>query len=75
MGSSQSKEEVVIAQAGNGGGQTTPASVAAISTSEILSVIGFIMGMMAAILWTVRRCKKAFEKKIREEVGRSRETI
>lgn len=74
MGSSQSKEEVVIAQAGNGGGQTTPA-VAAISTSEILSVIGFIMGMMAAILWTVRRCKKAFEKKIREEVGRSRETI
>lgn len=73
MGGTESKkEEVIIAQAGNSGGQTNGASF---STKDILFIVVFVIVMLIllSILW--ERCNRKIDTKIKREVSRSREIL
>lgn len=72
MGSSQSKEEIIVAQAGNSGGVT--GSLVNLSTTQeaLLLIIGSFI-IVAIIICSYRRGKKAFERKMRREISRSLE--
>lgn len=80
MGKTQSKEEIIIAQAGNSGGQTsTPSTHGFGSIQDITSIV--IIGLLAICFgWCVyKRVTKAMIQRIRaelrEEIGRSREVV
>lgn len=73
MGSSQSKEEVIIAQTGNSGTTTTISLDWQIK--DFLNVAFIILIIFFTIWKLIQCCKKKIEKKIRLEVVRSREQI
>lgn len=70
MGKTQSKEEIIIAQAGNSGG------VSAFNGEnlhrDVLLVILCLVVLVAGIYYVRRKCKKYVEGKIRAEIARSR---
>lgn len=72
MGSSQTKEEVIIAQAGNSGnakGQTH-FSIMDVGFFTVAAVV-----LVIILLFCYGKCKKKLERKIREEISRSREEV
>lgn len=76
MGSTQSKEEVIIAQAGNSGGITNKtASSPSWTVKEIAEIVVLIMAIIVIFWFCVIRCKAMLRKKIREEISRSREQV
>ena len=74
MGKTSSKEEVIIAQAGNSG-STAQGETNRLSIRDIIEIT-FGVIMIAAVIWVLYgKCKKKFEKKIRKELQRSMPTI
>ena len=73
MGKNQSKEETVIVQSGNSGGTT--ASVAEWRVADILTVLLVVVVAVCIFAFCYVRCKKRLERKIREEVIRSRSSM
>lgn len=71
MGQQQTKEEVIIAQAGNSGGVTTGEQKIQFSVYEILGLIAFVAVAIVVILFLCRKFKQMLEKKIRAEIRRS----
>lgn len=72
MGKSQSKEEIVIAQAGNSGGQTTSQGVSLWEVVILLSVAIFVLIIIA---YCYQQIKKNLTRKIRREIIRSQELV
>lgn len=70
MGSSQSKEEVIISQAGNSGGQTNALQF---GIKEVLEIIVVIVCMGVIVGCCYVKCRKWFEKKIRREIIKSQD--
>lgn len=68
MGTSESKEEVIIAQAGNGNDAKIFESP---STAEILGIIAFfiVILLLIAQCWSIY--KKRLTKKIRKDLSKS----
>ncbi|KAL1492232.1 hypothetical protein ABEB36_012714 [Hypothenemus hampei] len=79
MGASASKqEEIVIAQAGNSGGQTSQPPAAQSSTAMLLDLLGVAtaLGVVGiGVYFIVQCCKRRMDKRIRKEVYKSRETL
>lgn len=76
MGKTQSKEEVIITQAGNSGGTTAEGNSGhGYSLLEVCGIVTAMLIVAAIIVWCCRRSKKALEKKIRLEVMRSQEQL
>lgn len=74
MGGSESKEEVIISQAGNSGGITDEANTN--KGCSLLEVIGIVFAglVIVFILYSgYRIISKRLERKIRREIARSRE--
>lgn len=76
MGAKESKEEVIIAQAGNSGGATNDVSqkqpLTAIETTGIVSTCLLV----ALIIYlTYRYLLRAFEKKIHKELSKSKDEL
>lgn len=71
MGGSESKEEVIISQAGNSGGATATKNDTGYSLMEIIGVVvaGFIIVAIGAYLWCT--AKKSLKRNIRREIQRS----
>ena len=80
MGKTVSKEEIVIAQAGNSGGATTGAENGkgknyGYSLLEVCAIVGGMLSVVAVGIWLWRRSRKALERKIRMEIRRSQELM
>lgn len=75
MGKNQSKEEIIIAQAGNSGGQTTTTSMGEWTFKEILCIGVLILAVLAIMAYMMARCKKQLQQTIRREIALSRETV
>lgn len=78
MGKTWSKEEIVIAQAGNSGGQSLDAENKGhhgYSTTEVLAIVAFILAIAILLFLGYRKMKQLIEKKIRMEIRRSQELI
>lgn len=75
MGSSQSKEEVIIAQAGNSGGVKNNVESSSWSIKEIAELVVLMMAIIVIFWFCVSRCKATIRKKIREEISKSREQV
>ena len=74
MGKTSSKEEVIIAQAGNSGSNAQGEANRLSMRDTIEITFGVIM--IVAVLWVLYgKCKKKFEKKIRKEMQKSMATI
>lgn len=74
--SKEVREEIVIAQSGNSGGQTnSPQQNGSISSRDILETGVIIVAVAVIILYLYGRCKKKFEKKIRREITASQELV
>lgn len=71
MGSSQSKEEVIISQAGNSGSVTNGMFNGVSLGQQILIIVlgGLIVAIIMVFCWF--QVKKMLEKKIRREITRS----
>lgn len=71
MGGSQSKEEVIISQAGNSGGATAKMYGIGFSLMEIIGIVaaGFIVVAVIVYLWYT--AKKSLKRTIRREIQRS----
>lgn len=69
MGSSQTKEEVIVA--GNSGGQT--ATLGTWPAKNIIEIVVIILGVVVVLLYCYGKCRKRFEKKIRAEIRASQE--
>lgn len=74
MGSSQTKEELVIAQAGNTGSNAIE-SGSGLSSKIIIEMVASILGCITVIVYCFGKCKKRLEKKIRAEITRSQEIV
>jgi hypothetical protein len=68
MGTNQSKEEVILAQAGNSGGTS-------ISTREACGIVVLVIAMLAIVAIGVSWCNKALKRRIRKEIARSMEEV
>jgi hypothetical protein len=68
MGTNQSKEEVIIAQAGNSGGVT-------ISTREAWGIAVLVLAVLTIAAYCVSRCNQVLKRKIRKEIARSMEEV
>lgn len=69
---SKEKEEIVIAQAGNG------AALNSLSLGSLSNIVegAFIILAIGIVCYLVfKRCKKGLERKIRREVSRSTEQV
>lgn len=76
MGTSQSKEEVIIAQAGNSGGATGATNeTTSLSAKEICEIVVTVLAVLVILAVFIRKCKKILERKIRAEIARSREEV
>lgn len=78
MGKTQSKEEVIIAQSGNSGGQTSTTSQEndkGVSRLEVFMWIFCTIILAALFVYCCIRIKKGIEKKIRREIRRSQELV
>lgn len=76
MGSTESKEEVIIAQAGNSGGATTDGTnFGSFSVAEILGIIAFIGVLLIVVAYCWGIYKKRLTNKIRKELRKSTEQI
>lgn len=75
MGKSQSKEEVIIAQAGNSGGESTKVGSGNFSMGEVCSIIAIVLSLGVFIYLMVQWIMKRIQKKIRTEIRRSQELI
>lgn len=75
MGTTQSKEEVIIAQAGNSGGQTNGVSFNAMGVKEIMEMVMIIICIIIILVYCHGKCKKQLEKKVRREIVRSQELV
>lgn len=76
MGASKSKEEVIIAQAGNSGGQTNEGQVkSGVGIKEVLEIILAILVLAAICMYFWNQCRKNLKKRIRRELARSQEQI
>lgn len=75
MGSnnSKSREEIIIAQAGNSGGQTTETSFGV--AKEVLTIGVLFLAVVCMVAFCFCHCKKILKRKIRTEIARSREQI
>lgn len=71
MGGTQSKEEVIIAQAGNSGGQTNKTEFFSLKT--IIEITVIIIAVIITILYCYGRCKKGLLKKVRREIRASQD--
>lgn len=74
MGSSQSKEEVIVA--GNSGGQSSQINgmfPAELTGKTIVEIVVLILAAIVILWYCYQRCKKRLEKKIREEIRASQE--
>jgi hypothetical protein len=74
MGTNQSKEEVIISQAGNSG-STSGGVTKPLSVGEIMGIVAFCLDVVAIILFIAYRVKKSMEQKIRKEIRRGQELI
>jgi len=76
MGKTQSKEEIIIAQAGNSGGATNEATQGTgWSTKDIMSVIVLVLASVVIGWYIVNRCRTYMMRKMRAEIARSREQV
>lgn len=78
MGAKNSKEEIIIAQAGNSGGQTTNAKTDGqqmYNAAEILGIIAFVAVLMLIAFACCFCTKRKLEQKIRREISRSRSSM
>lgn len=74
MGSSQTKEEVIIAQAGNSGGNTVGTGNGSLIKIAI-EIAVMIICCIIMMVYCFGKCKKRLEKKIRAEITRSQEIV
>lgn len=74
MGSTQTKEEVIISQAGNSGGTSNGTSFA-VSWKEAMGIVAFCAVIIIIVAYAVHKLKKHLEKKIQQEIRRSQELI
>jgi len=78
MGTEYSKEEVIIAQAGNSGGLTNNPSIAkaaAWSLKDILGLGVLILAIFVIIYFCWNRYNKFLKQKIRREIALSQERV
>lgn len=76
MGAKQSKEEIIIAQAGNSGGVTNSVdSVGHLTLWQGIGLVFFGIVMVFVILYCYGCAKKRVESKIRREIRRSQELV
>lgn len=75
MGTTESKEEVIIAQAGNSGGASNGTNFGSFNVAEILGITAFIGILLLVIAYCCRIYKKKLTKKIRRELSKSTEQI
>lgn len=73
MGKNQSKEEIVIAQAGNSGGQTSDIDKFTIKNWLEVAVVVLALGVIIAYLYG--KCRKRIHKKIRDEIRASQQLV
>lgn len=73
MGTSQSKEEVIIAQAGNSGGQTNKTDF--LSIQHMVEIAFLVLGVIAIVAYCLRKCKKLLRKSIQEQIRASQELV
>lgn len=71
MGSSQSKEEIIVA--GNSGGQTNSISLGTLSVKNVIEILVIMLAAVVIMLYCYGKCKKRFEKKIRAEIRASQD--
>lgn len=76
MGAKQSKEEIVIAQAGNSGGSTTSQENAkGVSYLELAAVLIGTLLIVGIAGYCYLRARKNFRATIRREIRKSQELI
>jgi len=79
MGGSQSREEIIVAQAGNSGGISQSASqkqpTSELSVYEILGTVSFAVNLLFVVYFIYYVMKKKLEQKVYKEVRRSSENI
>lgn len=78
MGENQSKEEIIIAQSGNSGGNTNKANQnesEGYTLPEILGIVAIVVVLLAGLIYLKNKLKKMIEKKIRKEITMSQEIV
>lgn len=73
MGAKNSKEEVIIAQAGNSGGQTNDTNI--FSAKTIVEIVFMIVAVLIVVLYLYSKCKKQLNKKIQAQIRASQELV
>lgn len=74
MGLKESKEEVIIAQAGNSGGSTTSQEIQrGVSLGEVVALIAVALVLAIVVAYCYLHGKKKLERKIRRGIIRSQE--
>lgn len=73
MGGKESKEEVIIAQAGNSGGQTNETNK--FSAKTIVEIVFMILAVLIVLFYLYNKCKKHMTKKIQEQIRASQELV
>ena len=73
MGQNQSKEEVIIAQAGGINNGVDASYSQTVKDYVQIALCGFAVLVLVAVLY--KYCKKRLETKIRREICRSREEV
>jgi hypothetical protein len=71
MGKTQSKEEVIIAQAGNSGGETNGQS--GFTTKNIMEIVSMLLVLIIIGTYIYEKCKKKLAKKINRQIRASQE--
>lgn len=72
MGGSESKEEVVIAQAGNSGGvSATEEKAHSYTMMEIVGIVAICLFIAGFMMYIWKRVERALQKKIRREIVRT----
>lgn len=76
MGTTCSKEETIVSQAGNSGGVTAAAAQttsqgASLSMVEVMEIALVAINAVAVMVWCVRKVKKTWERRLRREIAAS----